>query len=327
MLALLMASLVFAPPQTTPADSPSSSSLDDYLKRLGYETVEFEDTDHTQDFVVGALSTGGKHTFLVDTGWGMTSLSKAAAKGIKRPAQESYQASGTSRVEFVKIDELTLGHVHLTNQPARVEDLRADYIHLPFDAVLGCDFFFRNSCLIDCYKRRLYLHNSPPSEEQTRALEETLRLSGFAEVPIESQFLLTVQAEINGRPVRLGLDTGASFDQLDDSELKLLGLTTLTQASAGSLIPGELGAHVIGVGSIGGHEMKATRPTTFRVGTREWKRIYFGVLDLKPWNLAKPGTPGERVKGLLCQTTLEFHGALIDFAHQKLWLRPEKLTP
>src|SRR5215475_7883360 len=103
---------------------------------------------------------------------------------------------------MVQIGKLTLDHVQLFSQPARVQDLSADYVHLPFDAVLGCDFFFRNHCLIDCYKRRLYLHRTQPSEEQTTAMEETLHLSGFSEIPIDSQFLLAVQSEIYGQPVR-----------------------------------------------------------------------------------------------------------------------------
>ena len=83
-------------------------------------------------------------------------------------------------------------------------------------------------------------------------------------------------------------------------------------------------ANVVGVGSIGGHKLSVTRPNTFRIGPRNWQNMYFGITDLKAWGLAKPETAGEPVKGLLCQITLQIHGALIDIAHQKLWLRPEK---
>jgi predicted aspartyl protease len=318
---------LFVPHAAYPA---TGATLEDYLKNQGYEEVEFERTEHPQDFVIAYLN-GRKHTFLVDTGWGMTTLSKSAAresKSINQTAPKPIEpplASANSAEVFV-MDKLTLGHVQLFNQAARVEDLRADYVQLPFAGILGFDFLWRNFCLIDCYKHRLYVHKAKPSEEQTSALDETLRRSGFTEVPLDSRFLLTLQANLNGMEVRLALDTGAACDEIDDSELTRLGLTTVRsdRAPTGSLIPQDLNAPVSGVGSIGRHELKATKVSSFRLGPRNWKNVYFGVADLKPWGLAKPGTDGEGVKGLLCQPTLARAGALIDIARQKLWLRPEK---
>ncbi|HTL58254.1 MAG TPA: retroviral-like aspartic protease family protein [Candidatus Limnocylindrales bacterium] len=326
----LLASILFGLQYCDAADSARAGTLEEYLKGLGYEAAEFERTEHAQDFVEGALGDGRKHTFLLDTGWGNTALSKSAARGLKQlnPAADSrvQLVDSNTNAEIVLMGKLTLGQVQFLNQPARVEELRADYIRLPFDAVLGCDFLFRNFCLIDCYKHRLYAHKTPPSDEQTRALETTLRLSGFAEVPIDARFLLTVETEINGQQVRLALDTGAACDEIDDSQLKRLGLTIIKsdQATTGSLIPQDMGAAVLGVGSIGRHGLKVTKVNTFRLGSHNWKNLYFGVADLKAWHLAKPGTEGEAVKGLLCQPTLAAHGALIDIARQKLWLRPEK---
>jgi hypothetical protein len=330
LLALLMFASAASGP-SSPAEPASAGTLEEYLKKLGYEAVDFERTDQAQDFVEGILSNGRKHTFLVDTGWGMTALGKNAAKGLKAADQSDPSYSGHTSgpliiTETVLMDQLTLGRVQVLNQPARVEELRVDYIRLPFDAVLGCDFLLRNFCLIDCYKRRLYVPGAKPSDEEAKALQETLRLSGFSEIPIASHYLLTIDATINERSVCLALDTGAPCDELDDSQLKLLDLTLLKydQASTGSLIRGDMEAKILGVGSIGRHKLYLTRANSLRLGSRNWKNAYFGVTDLKDWGLAKPGTRGESVKGLLGQTTLGMHGALIDIAHQKLWLRPEK---
>lgn len=160
LAALLTTAFTLDQPANLAADQPATGTLEDYLQRLGYQAIEFERNDHTQDFVIGSLSNGRKQTFLVDTGWGMTAVSKSAAQGLKDFNDKSQQQPGgetASGAETILLHKLTLGHIDLLNQPARVEELHADYMRLPFDAVLGCDFFFRNHCLIDCYKRRLYV--------------------------------------------------------------------------------------------------------------------------------------------------------------------------
>src|SRR5262245_36519505 len=140
-IALILLVSTFATKFCIASDPAVGNSLEDYLKRLGYEAVDFKQTDHTQDFVEGVLSEDRTRVFLVDTGWGMTALSKAAAKGLKRLAEvPAYPgAKTTTDIEMVQIGKLTLDHVQLFSQPARVQDLSADYVHLPFDAVLGCD--------------------------------------------------------------------------------------------------------------------------------------------------------------------------------------------
>jgi len=323
--------IVVARHQAGAVDSSNAGTLEDYLKGLGYETVEFEHTEHVQDFVEGRLSNGRRPRFLVDTGWGMSALNRSIAQGLKQITQEDVKRYGLhlrlgTNTEMVLMDELMLGPIKLMAQPARVEHLNADYIRVPFDGVLGCDFFFRNSCLIDCYKHRLYIRSAKPSTEELKALAGTLQLSGFSEGPLDRDYMLTTLVQINGKPVHIGVDTGAPYDELDDSLVTPLGLKMLryNQPSTGSLIPKDLSANVIGMGNVGKHQVHFARLATFQLGPRQWKNFDVGVSDLKDWDLAKPGTRGEAVKGLLSQPTLERQGTLIDVAGRKLWFRPEK---
>jgi hypothetical protein len=311
-------------------DEPSGGSLEDYLKRMGYEAVEFERNDHVQPFVEGILSNGHKRRFLVDTCWGISTLDENAARGLKRVneleavLEDSILGSVTNH-EFVVMDKLVIGRTQFLNQPARVEQLRAEFITLPYNGVLGYDFLLRNFCLIDCWKHRMYVRSGKLSGEQLKAFDGTLRLSGFTEIPLESGYLLSVKAEINGQPILLGVDTGRAFEELDDSQLKPLGLVLLknTRAATGSLIQQDVTSDVIGLGTIGKQKIHVTKLDSFGMGPRKWKNIYFAVVDLKPWNLAKPGTRAEAIKGLLSQSILGRHGALIDVANRKLWLRQE----
>ncbi len=330
----LLAALLFSTvlPQTCHGtDQSSGPNLEEYLKQMGYEAVEFEKNDHIQPFVWGTLSNGHKHKLLVDTGWGISTLSESTAQGLKRIGElntvfEDTVLGTITNQNLAVMDKLTIGQAQFVNQPVRVEPLRVDYIVVPFDGVLGYDFLLRNFCLIDCWKRRLYFREQKLSDEQSRALEESLRLSGFTEIAMKSKHWLNVEAQVNGESVTLLLDTGAPFEELDDSELKRLGLSVLRydRAATGSYIRQDVTGNVLGIGDIGAHKVHATKVDTFRLGLSQWKGIYFGVTDLKPWGLAKPGTRGEGIKGFLSMVFLGRHGALIDLSANKLWLRPEE---
>jgi predicted aspartyl protease len=311
-------------------DKQDGGSLEDYLRRLGYEAVDFERTDKVQPFVDGVLN-GRKRKFLVDTGWGVTTLNESTARGLKRTDQLDAVLLDTvlgtvTNSGFVLMDKLVLGRAQFLNQPARIQKLRSDYIRVPFDGVVGYDFLLRNFCLIDCWKGRLYVRGAKSSDEESKVMEETLRVSGFAEAPLTSKYMLSVESQINGQSVRLGVDTGAPYDELDDSELTPLGLTVIKydRAATGTLIQSDVTSDVIGLGDIGSHKLRVARLETFQIGPRKWKNLDFGVTDLKAWDLAKPGTHGEAVKGLLSQSGLARSGALIDVSGRKLWLRPQK---
>ena len=87
--------------------------------------------------------------------------------------------------DVVLIDKLVLrGGAEFSNQPFRVRDIKADFVTLPFDGVLGLDFLLRNFSLIDCWKHRLYVRASELSGKNAAVMDQSLRLSGFSEVPL-----------------------------------------------------------------------------------------------------------------------------------------------
>ena len=330
-VALVLAAMIARPLPCTAAEAAPAPTLEDYLKGLGYQAVALENNRHLQPFVEGLLSNGRKRKFLVDTGWGVTGLNENSGRGLKTVSDlggvihDSILGTVTNR-DVVLIERLTIGGVEFLNQPAHVEQLRADFTVVPYDGALGYDFLLRNFALIDCWKQQMYVRTSAPSNEQLTALAQTLRLSGFIEVPLKPEYLLGVRAEMNHQAVLLGIDTGAAFEELDDSELTPLGLSIIKseRAPTGSLIPPDVTANLLGIGAVGRHKMHVTKIDTLRIGPREWKNIYFGVTDLKAWGLAKPGTRGQAIKGLLSQGLLSRHGALIDVRNHTLWFRQEK---
>ncbi len=316
-------------------ETAEGPTLEDYLKQLGYEGLDFEKTEHLQPFVDASLSNGRKPRLVVDTGWGISSLTPHAARGLKTLAESGSQIKdpvlGTiTNANVVLIDKLVLrSGAEFSNQPFRVREIKADFVTLPFDGVLGLDFLLRNFCLIDCWKHRLYVRSSGLSTESATVMDQSLRLSGFSEVPLSPEGMLSVDAEVNGHSVRLLVDTGAPDNMLDNSQLRELGLRSVRyQAPAtGTYIESDASFSIVGTGAIGLHHAKVTKLNTFQLGTRQWKNVYFAVTDMKAWGIAARGSRREDIKGFLSQSFLITHGALIDVSRRKLWLRASKPAP
>jgi hypothetical protein len=310
---------------------PAGATLDDYLTRLGYESVSLTARSQYNQPAVEVQLANKRRFFLVDTGWGITTLKE----GIGGPLTNITQMGVTlqdpvlgtlTNSALVLIPKLRIAHLDFVNQPARVDKLRADFVHFPYDGVIGCDFLARNSCLLDCGVHRLYLRGSVLSADQSRALEESLLRSGFEQIPLRSDFFLNLAGLANGQSMRLVVDTGASFTVLDDSQIKQLGLTTIREESpaTGTAIRQEMTGNLVGIGRVGMHQIRVATLESLQIGTRKWRQVHVGLTSLEHWDLAKSGGPGEGIKGLLGPDLLNRHGALIDISNRKLWLRPEK---
>jgi predicted aspartyl protease len=312
------------------AENEPARSLDDYLRRVGYMPVALKRGEQDKLLAEGVLAEK-KRLFLVDTGWGKTTLDKNATRGLKSLGElgvtlEDSFLGKLSDPSIVLMDKLTLDRAQFLNQPAKVMDIRMDFMLTGFDGVLGCDFLFRNYCLIDCFTRRLYVRGSKPSDETTSAIEATLRGSGLTSVPIHLKYGLTVEAKANDERLNLLIDTGSTFSILDTELAKRLGLTPVKhdEAWSGSRIKKELSAKVVGVGKIGTHRMWVTTLKTLDVGSLQWTNVHFGVTDLKSWGLAEPGNQTEEVQGVFGREMLTARGALVDYHSRKLWFRPQK---
>jgi len=192
--------------------------------------------------------------------------------------------------------------------------------------VLGLDFFFRNFCVIDCYRRELFVCGARPSEKQCAAMRESLRRSGFLEAPLEAKRFLSVSANINAQPVRLLVDTGDGLSALDESQAARLHLAPVKweDPERGSLIRQDVTGNLVGLNQIGSHKVWVTMLNSFQVGSKVSKNISYGVANLKGWGISKPGSSEADLQGILGNDLLRGHGAVIDFCNLKLWLRPQK---
>ena len=123
------------------AETGAGSSLEDYLKRVGYLPVVLKKGEQGKLLAEGVLA-GKKRLFLLDTGWARTTLDEGAARGLKSLGELGVTLEDSfwghlSDPAIVLMDNFKLGHAQFLNQPAKVMKLRMDYTFVAFDGILG----------------------------------------------------------------------------------------------------------------------------------------------------------------------------------------------
>jgi hypothetical protein len=316
------------------ADSSGKASLDTYLRQIRYQPIDFKLNEANKPLVQGDLGTGKKLTFVLDTGWSMTTINTRSASGLNNLGDLKVELDDAlmgrlNDPSMLLIKTLTLGHSQFLNQPAASQELTFDYMSIPFEGIIGSDFFFRNHCLFDLYARKLYVRGMPRSAEESQAMEETFRKSGFIEIParLSSHLIggLRIDCVVNNKPVVLLVDTGCNITVLDESQIDRLALTFVREnrPSTGSLIPQEVSGRGVGVGEIGMHKFRVAKLQSLQLGSAKWQNVNVAIGNLSYWGLSKSGSTPEETHGVFGIDELTKHGVLIDYSSRKLWLRPE----
>lgn len=296
------------------ADQGTGHSLDNYLKRLGYDSIPLK-YDHDNHLLVTGQIDGKNRDFLVDTGCTFTIVDSDIARKMKTLGSLGVQLEdsflGTITNAKTCLMTVKLGNAVFANQPARSKALNAGG-HSDSDCILGCDFLFRNFCLIDCTSHKLYVRAVEPPKKAQEALEGSLSQSGFHEIKLQptSHLVMTVSGSANGRPVKLILDTGGAFTTIDTKQMNRLGIEkqlTRTQVS--------------GIGKIGSAWLDRSRLKSFELGEVSFKNLEICVADLSGWKIGKPEEALGDIDGFLCPDLLAYNRGLIDCHGLKLWLQ------
>jgi gag-polyprotein putative aspartyl protease len=318
---LLLASSVCA---ASAAEQTRTNSLENYLKKLRYEPVAFE---YRKNQPIVEANLGGKsHVFGIDSGCLITLVDIKTASGLKTLSESGVVLDdpffgSLTNDEIVLVEKLKLGRAEFMNQPAVRRSLDVDFVQRQPEGILGLDFLCRNSCLIDCEAHRLYVRGEKPSKEISNTLGETLLRSGYTNAPLslDSRGHLLLDAQINAKPVRLIVDTGASDTLLDETEMNRLGLRTYKRTTTGTMIPTDDTHHlVIGLGRVGAHKLRVVKIDKLQIGETQWKDLYVGISDVSAWkNVDDQGV--KMFHGMLGPGVMAPQGVLIDFATLKLW--------
>jgi len=249
--------------------------------------VDLRRTEENHLFVWGRAN-GKKLSVLVDTGWSHT----------------TWNVSGSTNTSSTNIARLGLGSVTLTNVPAVVQDVRFNGQPASFGLVLGVDFFRNRDAMIDCAKRKLYLHTS----RSTKPISPD-----YIPVPmtLKNPLALTCPVMVNGHPVELLVDTAAVWTCLDGRQLARLDLK-----------PKPTPRKITGAGNTGKRNLAVAETREFKVGGVVLKNVNCAVVDLKDWGLAAPGARLAEVQGILGGGELARLNAFIDCRSLTLWIKP-----
>jgi predicted aspartyl protease len=296
------------------ANSQGRVSLEAFFKRLGYDSVPLK-RDRNNHLVVRGELDGKTRTFTIDTGWSATSVDKSVARKLKKLGERQLEDSflGTITNGDVVLMNFKLGAAGFTNQPANTRSLAAGGGDMG-DCILGCDFLFRNFCVIDCREQRLYFRGAEPPDKVQQTLQESLRHSGFHQVPLTSRpfLMMKVDAKANHQPVQLLLDTGFPWTAFDSSKVKRLHLRKEPTP-----------VKLVGVGKIGEAWLDRGILKSLELGDLSFKNVDVGIADLSGWGVGEPGLAIQDLDGLLGAEILAANRGLIDCHDSKLWLQPQ----
>ncbi|MCX6894349.1 MAG: hypothetical protein NTZ16_02335 [Verrucomicrobia bacterium] len=146
-----------------PSDSGVHSALNEYLKQMGYVSIPLQrSAQGNQLYVKGSIGKN-KQLFLVSTVSPITMVDRKFAQSAKSLGELNAEIDDEvlghlADEKLLLIPQMVVGGVSFVNQPAAGSQLQLPTINRELDlgCVLGCDFFLRNNCLLDCYAGRLY---------------------------------------------------------------------------------------------------------------------------------------------------------------------------
>jgi predicted aspartyl protease len=320
---------LLAGPVDCRAAESSNGTLEQFLTKCGYAVVPLKNGVQNKFYVVGKIN-GSRVNCLIDTGTYDVIVDSARATNLKSLGKRSESRTGVfgkiaSEIETVVIDRLDLASTIISNQQAIALDLHKNRqvltgsliarSQLPDqkDIILGQTFFKDANVIIDCAKPALYIRAEKPGAVLAEVVEKSLKMSGFAPVPIRLGGRgILIRGEINDRPALFLLDTGSLATVFNLPQLKDFGLSD--HERLGRLQ--DLGAH--------NEELRFTKVPSLKLGDFTIQGLRVGVStfpDFEEMNLTLKKSGSPPMLGYLGPEVLASANALIDFSSEKVYLR------
>lgn len=298
--------------------SPSNAAAQvklDVLTRDGYGVAPFRRPNPNTLLARGTIN-GRTADLVVDTGCAFNGIivdeSYAAGVPIEATKERGRAISGQS-LSFRKgtAKAVTLGNAQLVGVPlyfGAIQGLRDAEVRKSIGAegFIGAGFLKTCSAVIDLHNLRLYL--KPPGKGKRAVLGQALQAVGLAEVPFEMVGdACLVNAEINGTPGKMLIDTGAYAGCVDT---RFASRASLTENSI----------HY-GINDASGNTIEAqlAHVSSFKIGG-----VNIPVPKLFVNNFSTYAATKGAVVGIIGMDILGPNWAIIDFGQQKLYIAKGK---
>ncbi len=291
---------------------PSGTSFEGLMGELGYEHIPAR-RDESNQLLVGAMLDGKRRVLQLDTGCGLTTLSKSSSKHLKSIAElgvvlrDSFWGD-ISRSNIFVMERLQFGKAVFLNQPAERETSRINF----GDGLLGVDFMHRNWCILECASPSLFVRGSPPGDSVQSTFQKSLELSGFKPVKLalDRGVMLTCELSINGKSAVMLVDSGAFLTCIDQSLLRSFELSWRYS-----------GMKVSGIKAYK-ESLHVARAPSVKIGGVEIGTQTIGAIDLEKWGLRLPKANSMKVDGILGADLLGITMSVIDFHNTNMWVLP-----
>ncbi len=179
-----------------------------------------------------------------------------------------------------------------------------------YDGAMGENFLQHYQAVVDCSRQLLYLSLHPLN---TPNLAPVLCANGWTRVPMAEEGRdFSVPCQLNGRAVRLIVDTGAAFTTFDRAWLDDAHMTSGSLPMRGSVIGNAA------------EEMGVVKLDRLRIGDYTATNVQIASsVDLRrAVEPSKAQGAADPIVGLLGSDTLGFNGAIIDVGGKALYLKP-----
>jgi predicted aspartyl protease len=250
---------------------------------------------------VTTMMNGRSTALMIDTGCPFTLIDRASARRIGLRIQETkshvvWVKGNGERYGVSKLATLAMGNCTFTNVPVQVADAgQINLIARPhLDGLFGAHEMAKFGMIVDCARQMIYVNPKGPSGATTQKLAQFLGAKGFTRIPMRFNpgHHLEIDAAINGHPVRLTVDTGASTTLLS---------APVASASGTSLSP-RLSRGGEGIGSV--------------------QQLALGNLVVNNAEVVVAKVDKFVGAGLLGEEYLSWNFAVVDVGGMNLYLRP-----
>lgn len=282
------------------AEGGAPASLKAFLEHQGYGGSPLQRRNN--HLFVNSVINGNNTALMIDTGCPFTLIDRNSAHRIGLESGGSKSAitniKGTSQPSAVsRIASLKMGNCTFQNVPVEIAsegDINR-YARPHLDGLFGAHEMAKFGMVVDCSRQMLYVDPQGPSASTSQALASFLQGRGFVRVPMQfdSGHHLTVAAQINLRPVKLIVDTGAFTTVISAAYAEGAGASMDSQMSYRAASVGSQGIARLGELSIG--DFKVNNAEVFVANIHEmagaglvgedYLSWNFGIIDLGGMNL------------------------------------------
>jgi clan AA aspartic protease (TIGR02281 family) len=276
----------------------SPSALKTFLEHEGYGGSPLQRRLGNHLFATTIIN-GRRTALLIDTGAPFTLLDRESVRSLNLPVREARLivtgVTGLSeRAGIAAIATLKMGNCTFVNVPIAVADTAdINAIRGPhLDGLFGAHEMSKFGMIIDCTRQMIYVNPKGPSAASSQKLAQFLTGRGFTRIPMrfDSRHHLEVQVGVNGHPVSLMVDTGASSTFLSASIASASGASTSSMkftigGATGGALPGKVARiQELSLGNLTVHNAEITTGVS-KIGEagllgEEYLSWNFGIIDV-----------------------------------------------